>query len=660
MKTEKKIFSVCLVLSVLLLFTGCNNPNGSGSSTAAVESVTLSETSKTLEPGEEFELTAAIEPAAADDQSVTWESSNDAIATVTGTGLTVTVSAVSAGTATITVKTTDGNFTGECIVTVESSVIKIFMAGDSTMCIWDPAVEPGTPYQVKRRGWGEFLQRYFDEADVQVFNLADSGESSKTFLTLNNGENYNEIKNNIGAGDYLFVQFGHNDEKDTDFSADPEASHETEGTFKWYLYEKYVKLAKDKGAIPVLITPVIRREDSNGGKPPVGDIQDHGLFDDAVRQLATATQTTLVDLEALSGALYNELIAADGAAATASFMAVQDNGAIDNTHFAAKGAWEICNLVAEDLKRQNLIQGVTFNTMHIESVSLSEETLTLEAGSSKSLTAEIIPRFAAEQELTWSSDNANAATASGAGLVGTVSGISVGTATITVRSGNFSDTCAVTVTEPLPSIPPKLIIKNQNLSPGAGTTPDTPDGEGLITLTGSNAAGWTWTGTETVTNAGGDINSGAIRNSTMAYLDTPMTRPYTLTAKITRTAGTTSSVTGLIFAELANPASAGASGFKNLVGIRHLSGGAFRGYYLDSSDGLRTGNPNSSLTMGSEYTYEIKWDGSTYSWKIENNSGSIGVASTGAVFTGREASYHPGIIVLSQTLSISELKLTLD
>jgi lysophospholipase L1-like esterase len=603
-----------------------------------------------------------IDPADADDQSVTWESSDDGVATVAGTGLTVTVSAVSAGTATITVKTTDGNFTGECSVTVEeNSIIKIFMAGDSTMCIWDPAVEPGTPYQVKRRGWGEFLQRYFDDADVQIFNLADSGESSKTFLALNNGENYNEIKDNIGAGDYLFVQFGHNDEKDVDFSADPEASHETEGTFKWYLYEKYVKLAKDKGAIPVLFTPVCRREDSNGGKPPVGDIQDHGIFDNAVRQLAETTQTALVDLEALSGALYNELVAAGGAAATAAFMAVQGSGAIDNTHFAEKGAWEICNLVAEDLKRQSLMTGVTFNTMYAESVSLPEY-LTLEAEASKSLTAEIYPRFAANQEVTWSSNAEAVATASGPGLVGTVNGISVGTATITVRTvaGNLSDTCAVTVTEPIPSIPPKLIIKNQSMSPGSGTTPDTAEGEGLITLTGSNTAGWAWTGTAAVTNAGGDINSGAIRNSTMAYLDTPMTRPYTMTAKITRTAGTTNSVTGLIFAELANPASTGATGFTNFVGFRHLSNGAFRGYYIRPDGALQTANPNNTLAMDSEYTYEIKWDGSTYSWKIETYSGSVALSGTGTVFSGREASYHPGIMVLSQTLSISELRLTLD
>jgi uncharacterized protein YjdB len=419
MKTEKRIFSVCLVL-VVLLFGGCKNPNdGEGDSTIAVESVTLSETGKELEPGDEFELTAVIEPADAEDQSVTWESSNDGVATVAGTGLTVTVRAVNPGEAAITVTTGDGEYSASCSVTV--------------------------------------------------------------------------------------------------------------------------------------------------------------------------------------------------------------------------------------------------NPVSVRAVSLSNETLRLSTGDSRSLSAGITPSNAANQTVTWESDDPDVATVTGSGLEVTINGLSVGPAIITVRTenGNFSDTCTVTVTAP---IFPKLIIKNQNESPGVDTTPDTaPDGS-FITLTGNGAGSWTWTGTEVVSNAEAtSIGSSGVGNTTMVYLDTPMTSPYTMTARITLTGAQTNSVTGFIFGELANPASAGASVFKNLVGIRHLSNGAFRGYYYRSSDDLlTTTDPNASLEKGSEYSFEIKWDGSTYSWKIESNPGSVGVDNMGAVFSGREASYHPGIIVIQQTIQISGLTLTLD
>jgi hypothetical protein len=139
-----------------------------------------------------------------------------------------------------------------------------------------------------------------------------------------------------------------------------------------------------------------------------------------------------------------------------------------------------------------------------------------------------------------------------------------------------------------------------------------------------------------------------------------MTGPYTMTAKITLTGSAANTTTGLIFGELADPGDAGASGYKNLVGIRHLSNGAIRGYYLRASDNtLTTGNPSTTLAK-SEYTYEITWDGSSYSWKIGDNTGSVVLPATGTVFSGREASYHPGIIVLKQTIVISELTLTFD
>jgi hypothetical protein len=304
---------------------------------------------------------------------------------------------------------------------------------------------------------------------------------------------------------------------------------------------------------------------------------------------------------------------------------------------------------------------VTVSPVSVTGVSLTSNAFDLYTGTRQSLSARITPSNATNKAVIWASTDPGVATVTGTGLEVTINALSVGTATITVTTaeGSFSDTCTVSVTE---SQIPNLIIKNQAVSPGGGTTPDTADDEIFIALTGNNIDGWSWTGTAEVTYAEStSIGSGGVGNTTMVYLDTPMKGSYTMTAKLKITGSSaTPNVHGLIFAELAGPGDAGASGYKNLVGIRHLSNNGVRGYYLSSSEALATGSPNTSLTVGTEYTYEIKWDGSTYSWKAGSSNGSVGLSSMGAVFSGRAAGYHPGIIVLKQTIVISELRLTLD
>ena len=120
MKTEKKIFAICLALAAALLLAGCGDPNGAGNGngTIAVESISLSKTEKDLEPGDEFELTATIYPSDAGDQTVIWATSDEDVATVDGTGLTVTVRAAASGEAIITVTIGDGGKTAQCTVRV--------------------------------------------------------------------------------------------------------------------------------------------------------------------------------------------------------------------------------------------------------------------------------------------------------------------------------------------------------------------------------------------------------------------------------------------------------------------------------------------------------------------------------------------------------------
>jgi hypothetical protein len=207
----------------------------------------------------------------------------------------------------------------------------------------------------------------------------------------------------------------------------------------------------------------------------------------------------------------------------------------------------------------------------------------------------------------------------------------------------------------------KLVIKSQ--SANAGNTPDTAAGESFLLLTESSANTWTWSGTTvSVTNANGAIQSSALRNGSMVYLDTSMTSTYTFTAKI----GLDTTAGYLLFGEIANPSTAvGNNSFKNFAGFRHQSTGAARGYYINSGNSLATKGDQYTLTAGIEYTYTVNWNASTskYTVSITPISGTTrsveyGPAEMGSDFSSRTAAYHPGMMLLSSTISISEVTLT--
>jgi lysophospholipase L1-like esterase len=221
--------------------------------------------------------------------------------------------------------------------------VKIFLVGDSTVCEF--AVDSG--YHVKRAGWGRYLQPWFVSGKVAVFNYAMSGRSSKSFTTE---VAYRRVWNEIGAGDYLFIQFGHNDEKteDTERGTDASQPREKEGSFKWYLYEKYLVPARQKGVYPVLITPVSRRDEGGGA------VDSHKNYDDAVRELAEETGVPLIDLTQKTAELYERIFGEEGAEGTAALFAVQNDGILDNTHFNGRGAREVCSLLIEGIKELKL------------------------------------------------------------------------------------------------------------------------------------------------------------------------------------------------------------------------------------------------------------------------------------------------------------------
>ena len=119
----------------------------------------------------------------------------------------------------------------------------VFMIGDSTMANKD------TTGGKQERGWGMVLQQYFD-SHVVVDNHAVNGRSSKSFI---NEGRWDKVLNKIKPGDYVFIQFGHNDEK-----PQPERHTDQGSTFDDNL-RKFVNDTRSKGGIPVLFNAVVRR-----------------------------------------------------------------------------------------------------------------------------------------------------------------------------------------------------------------------------------------------------------------------------------------------------------------------------------------------------------------------------------------------------------------
>lgn len=211
----------------------------------------------------------------------------------------------------------------------------IFLAGDSTVTDQDTF-----PYA----GWGQMLPMYFN-ADVAIVNEAKSGRSSKSFL---NEGRLQPILDQIKPNDYLFIQFGHNDEK-----PDEERATDPFTTFKEHL-AIYITEARQRGAIPILITPVQRRKFDASGKI----IDTHGDYSVAIKQLAEEQEVPLIDLMAKSTALYEQLGDEPSKslfmwAYPGEFIAFPE-GAKDDTHFQESGGITIAGLVAQSINELNL------------------------------------------------------------------------------------------------------------------------------------------------------------------------------------------------------------------------------------------------------------------------------------------------------------------
>jgi len=215
--------------------------------------------------------------------------------------------------------------------------IKIFLAGDSTMAIKETKAYPET-------GWGmPFV--YFWDSTVTVVNKAKNGRSTKTFISEGL---WKSITDEAAEGDYVFIQFGHNDE-----SKDKKERYSTPDTFRMNL-QRFIREARDKKAIPVLFTPVSRRKfDSSGAA-----LETHLEYSAYVREVAAAEKVLFIDLDKKSRELYQQF-GKENSRLLFLQLAPGENpnypdGKDDNTHFNELGARLIAQIVLAELRAQHI------------------------------------------------------------------------------------------------------------------------------------------------------------------------------------------------------------------------------------------------------------------------------------------------------------------
>jgi lysophospholipase L1-like esterase len=218
----------------------------------------------------------------------------------------------------------------------DSKPFTIYTIGDSTMADKKPGNYPET-------GWCQVLGNYLDES-ITVENHARNGRSSKSFIEEGR---WQVVLDSLKPGDYVFIQFGHNDQKDYDSTRYTTPF----GTYAANL-EAFVKQSWEKGAPPILFTSIVRRKFGEDGRL----VDTHGDYPDAVRQVAQQMDVPLVDLQKLTEAWVNSL-GDEASKEMYLWVPVSENypeGRQDDTHLSEQGAHQIAKMALAECISQNL------------------------------------------------------------------------------------------------------------------------------------------------------------------------------------------------------------------------------------------------------------------------------------------------------------------
>jgi lysophospholipase L1-like esterase len=183
---------------------------------------------------------------------------------------------------------------------------------------------------------------YFWDSTVTVVNKAKNGRSTKSFITEGL---WKLITDEATEGDYIFIQFGHNDEVPT------KKTYTTETEFRDNLI-KYVDEARGKKAIPVLLTPVARRKFDSTGKV----VGTHDVYAAIVRSVAVDKNVILIDADKKGQQIYQQMGVDNSKLLFLQLQPGQHpnypDGKEDNTHFSELGARLIAQMVLQDIKQQ--------------------------------------------------------------------------------------------------------------------------------------------------------------------------------------------------------------------------------------------------------------------------------------------------------------------
>lgn len=220
--------------------------------------------------------------------------------------------------------------------------ITVFTIGDSTMANKKAEVAPET-------GWCQAFPLFVDQT-VDIKNRAVNGRSTKSFIAEGR---WKSVVDSLKTGDYVFIQFGHNDQKIKDSTRYTEPFT----TYRRNL-ERFVRETREKGAIPILFTSIVRRKFENGLL-----IDTHGDYPVVVRQLAAELKVSLIDLQLLTAGAVTAL----GEEATKKIYLYTPptdkfpKGRADDTHLSIEGANLVAKLAAQQLKqlRNSLSQKIS-------------------------------------------------------------------------------------------------------------------------------------------------------------------------------------------------------------------------------------------------------------------------------------------------------------
>jgi lysophospholipase L1-like esterase len=225
-----------------------------------------------------------------------------------------------------------------CICAIEitktDNAVTFFLAGNSTVVDQDD-----DPWA----SWGQMIPRFL-KPGIAVSNQAESGLSLGSFLS---GNRLKKVMSMMKPGDYLFIEFGHNDQKEKG----PE-----DGAFKSYSERMrlFVNEFRKKGGIPVIVSPANRRSFGEDGKIT----NSLGDYPEAARAIAKELNVPFIDLNAMTKTLYESFGVENSKELFVIFPANtfpgQDKALNDNTHFNSYGAYELAKCIIEGIRSDNL------------------------------------------------------------------------------------------------------------------------------------------------------------------------------------------------------------------------------------------------------------------------------------------------------------------